>query len=65
MKNFFFSLIILISGVLTAQECKIDLHSLAQPDVNMIRLNNFGQSKLFKIALSEGFDTIANKEIIN
>jgi hypothetical protein len=65
VKNFFFSLIILISGVLTAQECKIDLHSLAQPDVNMIRLNNFGQSKLFKIALSEGFDTIANKEIIN
>ena len=65
MKNILFSVMILISGVITAQECKIDLHSLAQPDVNMIQLNNFGQSKLFKIVLSEGFDTIANKDIIN
>lgn len=56
---------ILISGVIAAQECKIDLHSLAQPDINMIQLNKFGQSRLFKIVLSQGFDTIANKEIIN
>ena len=56
---------ILISGAITAQECKIDLHSLAQPDINMIQLNKFGQSRLFKIVLSEGFDTIANKEIID
>ena len=56
---------ILISGVITAQECKIDLHSLAQPDVNMTQLNKFGQGRLFKIVLSEGFDTIANKEIID
>ncbi len=55
---------ILISGVLPAQECKIDLHSLAQPDNNMTQLNKFGQSGSFKIVLSEGFDTIANKEII-
>ena len=64
MKNIFISIMILISGVITAQECKIDLHSLAQPDINMIQLNKFGQSRLFKIVLSEGFDTIANKEII-
>ena len=57
-------MIILISGVLTAQECKIDLHSLAQPDINMIQLNKFGQSRLFKIVLTDGFDTIANKDII-
>lgn len=56
---------ILISGVITAQECKIDLHSLAQPDINMINFNKFGQNRLFKIVLSEGFDTIANKEIIS
>ncbi len=55
---------ILISGVITAQECKIDLHSLAQPDINMIQLNKFGQSRLFKIVLTDGFDTIANKDII-
>ena len=56
---------ILISGVITAQECKIDLHSLAQPDINMTQLNKFGQNRLYKIVLSEGFDTIANKDIIN
>lgn len=55
---------ILISGVITAQECKIDLRSLAQPDNNMIQLNKFGQSRLFTLVLSEGFDTIANKDII-
>jgi len=64
MKNTFISMIILISGVLTAQECRIDLHSLAQPDINMIQLNKFGQSSLFKIVLTDGFDTIANKDII-
>ena len=56
---------ILISGVITAQECKIDLHSLAQPDINMIQLNRFGQNRLFKIVLSGDFDTISNKEIID
>ncbi len=61
MKNIFISLMILFSGVIAAQECKIDLHSLAQPDVNMIQLNKFGQSGLFKIVLSEGFDTITNE----
>jgi hypothetical protein len=65
MKNLFLTLMILISGVLMAQECKIDLHSLAQPDITMSQLNKFGQSRLFKIVLSEGFDTIANKDIIN
>jgi hypothetical protein len=64
MKNTFISIMILISGVITAQECKIDLHSLAQPDINMIQLNKFGQSRLFKIVLTDGFDTIANKDII-
>lgn len=56
---------ILISGVITAQECKIDLHSLAQPDINMTQLNKFGQSRSFKIVLSCNFDTITNKEIID
>lgn len=65
MKNIFISLMLLISGMLPAQECKIDLHSLAQPDNNMTQLNKFGQSRFFKIVLSEGFDTIASKEIIN
>jgi hypothetical protein len=64
MKNLIIYLMILFSGVTAAQECKIDLHSLSQPDVNMIQLNKFGQSGLFNIVLSEGFDTIANKEII-
>jgi len=50
--------------VITAQECKIDLLALAQPDINMIQFNKFGQSRLFKIVLSDGFDTIANKETI-
>jgi len=65
MKIIFTSILILISGLLWAQECKIDLHSLAQPDNSMIQLNKFGQSSLFKIVLSNGFDSIANKEIIN
>jgi hypothetical protein len=56
---------ILISRVITSQECKIDLHSLAQPDFNMVQLNKFGQSRSFKIVLSEEFDTIANKDIID
>jgi len=64
MKNKFISILILISGVIAAQECKIDLHSLAQPDINMIQLNKFGQSRLYKVVLTDGFDTIANKDII-
>lgn len=56
---------ILISGAITAQECKIDLHSLAQPDITLSQLNKFGQSRIIKIVLSEGFDTISNKDIIN
>ncbi len=56
---------ILFSGEIAGQECKIDLHSLAQPDINMIQLNKFGQSRLFKIVLSEDFDTIVNKDIVN
>lgn len=55
---------ILFSEVITAQECKIDLQSLAQPDADMTQLNKFGQSGFFKIVLSDGFDTIANKDII-
>jgi len=65
MKNAFISLMILISGVISAQECKIDLSILPQPDNNMIRLNKFGQSSIFKIVLSDGFDTVAGKEIVN
>ncbi len=57
-------MMILISGVIAAQECKIDLHSLAQPDINMIQLNKFGQNRLFKIVLMDGFDTLSNKDII-
>ncbi len=64
MKKILFSIMILISVEITAQECKIDLHSLAQPDINMTQLNKFGQNRLFKIVLSEDFDTVANKEII-
>jgi len=64
MRNKFISILILISGVIAAQECKIDLHSLAQPDINMIQLNKFGQSRLYKVVLTDGFDTIANKDII-
>jgi hypothetical protein len=56
---------ILVSGLLPAQECNIHLNSLAQPDNNMTQLNNFGKSRFFTIVLSEGFDTIANKEIIS
>jgi hypothetical protein len=64
MKSVFISILILISGLITAQECKIDLHSLAHPDINMIHLNKFGQSGIFKIVLTDGFDTIANQDII-
>jgi hypothetical protein len=64
VKSMFISILILISEVIPAQECKIDLHSLAQPGYNMNRFNKFGQSRLFNIVLSEGFDTIANQEII-
>ena len=65
MKHMIISIMILFSGEIAAQECKIDLHSLAQPDINMIQLNKFGQSRLFKIVLSEDFDTIVNKDIVN
>jgi len=65
MKPIIISLMILFSGVITAQECKIDLHSLAHPNVNMLQLNKFGQSGLFKIVLPEGFDTISNRDIID
>lgn len=65
MQKIIFSIMILISGEINAQECRIDLHSLAQPDFNMVQLNKFGQSKLFNVVLSEGFDTIANKDIID
>jgi hypothetical protein len=64
MKNILISVMSLICGLLSAQECKIDLYSLAQPDNNMVRFNKFGQSRTFKVVLSDGFDTIANKEII-
>jgi len=65
MRHIFISIMIFISGVITSQECKIDLHSLAHPDFNLIQLNKFGQSRLFKIVVSEDFDTIAYKEIID
>jgi hypothetical protein len=65
MKYIFITIMVLISGVIASQECKIDLHSLAQPDINMIQLNKFVQSRLFKIVLSGGFDTTANKDIID
>lgn len=65
MKNILFALIILISGLTEAQECKIDLLSLARPDYNMVQLNRFGQGKMFKVVFSECFDTIANKDIIS
>jgi hypothetical protein len=65
MKNIFISVLILISGVINAQECKINLHALSHPDNNMIQLNKFGQSRSFKIVLSEDFDTIVNKQIID
>jgi hypothetical protein len=64
MKSVFISILILISGAIAAQECKIDLHSLAKPDINMIQLNKFGQSRIFKIVLTDGFDTIASQDII-
>jgi hypothetical protein len=65
MKKFLLSLLILISGMLSAQECSIDLNSLAQPDITMSQLNKFGQNQYFKIVLSGDFDTIANMDIIN
>lgn len=48
-----------------AQECKIDLNALAHPDNNMIQLNKFWKCRSFKIVLTDGFDTIAIKEIVN
>jgi hypothetical protein len=39
MKNILISFLILIPVLLTAQECKIDLKSLAQPDNNLTQLN--------------------------
>jgi len=65
MKNVFISVLILFSGTITAQECKIDLRSLSQPDVNMMQLNKFGQSGIFNIVLSEDFDTVSQKEIFD
>jgi len=65
MNKIFISIMIFISGEITVQECKIDLSSLAQPDINMTQLNKFGQSRLFKIVLSTGFDTTENKAIID
>lgn len=65
MKNTFISVLILFSGAIAAQECKIDLHTLAQPDVNMNQLNKFGQSGLFIIVLSGGFDTVSHREIFD
>jgi hypothetical protein len=65
MKYIFITIMVLISGVIASQECKIDLHSLAQPDINMIQINKFVQCRLFKIVLSGGFDTTANKDIID
>ncbi len=65
MKHMIIFIMILFSGMIAAQECKIDLHSLAQPDVNMLQLNKFGQSGSFKIVLPEGFDTISNGDIID
>ena len=50
---------IFFSGVITAQECKIDLQSLALPDANMTQLNKFGQCRFTKIVLSDGFDTVS------
>jgi len=64
MKRIFIYVLIFISGVINAQECKIDLRSLAQPDVNMIQLNKFWKSSLFKIVVPDDFDTVANKDII-
>ena len=65
MKNMLLSIMALISGVIAAQDCKIDLYSLAQPDMNMTQLNKFGQKGLYKIVLSADFDTLANIDIIN
>jgi hypothetical protein len=65
MNKIILSIMIFISGEITAQECKIDLYSLAQPDINMSQLNKFGQSRIFKIVISNGFDTTENKEIID
>lgn len=65
MKNVLIVLIVLMSGLTEAQECKIDLLSLAQPDYNMVQLNRFGQGKMFKVVFSERFDTTANKDIID
>ncbi len=65
MKHVIILIMIFFSGMVAAQECKIDLHSLAQPDVNVLQLNKFGQSGLFKIVLPEGFDTISNRDIID
>lgn len=65
MKRILLSTMILVSVAVTAQKCKIDLHSLAQPDLNMNQLNKFGQSSLFKIVLSGDFDTLENREIID
>ncbi|MBK6963037.1 MAG: hypothetical protein IPH20_03655 [Bacteroidales bacterium] len=65
MKNLVLSIMILISGVITAQECHVDLYALAQPDINMKQLNKFGQNRFKKIVLSDGFDTTAHKDIVN
>lgn len=65
MNKIIISILIFISGEISAQECKIDLNSLARPDINMTQLNKFGLSRIFKVVLSNGFDAIENKEIID
>jgi hypothetical protein len=65
MKTLYVAVMIFFSGVIMAQECKIDLNTLAHPDNNMTQLNKFWKCRSFKIVLTDGFDTIANKEIVN
>lgn len=65
MKHLLTFLFWLISVAIYGQNrCGVNLRELAQPDYNMTQLNKFGQSRLLKIVLTDGFDTIANKDII-
>lgn len=63
MKKVLVFFLALISGLTEAQNCKIDLDELAQPDYSMIKLNRFGQGKLYKVFFSGGYDTTVNKDI--
>ena len=65
MNKIIISILIFISGEISAQECKIDLYSLARPDINMTQLKKFGLSRIFKVVLSNGFNATENKEIID